>query len=224
MGYNSNHSTSKKIREKQKQERLGEEKLNNQGYLMKIIEYNKTEEIIVEFQDKYKAKIKTRYPDFTKGKVGNPYHPNAQGGMIGSKYPAKVNGKITKEYFTWKNMLKKCINIQENICDEWKIFENFYEWLHGQDNFDNFINGKGWIISKDIIKDNNVYSPDTCFLVSQNVNQLFIKRELNTDVSKDILQSYKEYMENKIKEVAKKEYDKGNITKECYKAMISYKI
>ncbi len=225
MGYNSNHSTSKATRERQKKERLGEERLNNQGCLMEIVEYDKTENIIVEFQDKYKSRVVTRYKDFIKGSVKNPYYPNVYGGMIGSKYPAKVNGKISKEYYIWKNMLMDCANTQDVwCCNEWMLFENFYEWLHKQSNFDKFINGKRWIISKDIIKDNNIYSPDTCFLISQKVNILFINRELNTDVSDSILQMYKEHVENKIKRVAREELADENITEECYKAMMDYKM
>lgn len=45
--------------------RLGEEKLNNQGCLMKIVEYSKCDDIVVEFQDKYKCRIRTRYSHFS---------------------------------------------------------------------------------------------------------------------------------------------------------------
>lgn len=225
MGYNSNHSTSKATRERQKKERLGEERLNNQGCLMKIVDYDKTESIVVEFQDEYKGRITTRYNEFAKGKVKNPYYLNSYGGMIGVKYPAKVNGKITKEYYTWKNILVDCYNDKNtSCCNEWLLYENFYEWLHEQENFDKFLNGKGWIVTKNIIKNNNIYSPDTCFLVSQNVNRLFTKRELNTDVSENVLQSYKEHMENIIKKIAKEEYENYNIVKECYNAMIRYEV
>jgi hypothetical protein len=224
MGYNSNHSTSKETREHQKKERLGERRLNNQGCLMKVVEYDKTENIVVEFQDKYKAKVITRYNEFAKGKVKNPYYPNVYGGMIGNKYPAKVDGKISKEYFTWKNMLVDCCNRDVSCCEEWLLFDNFYEWLHKQENFERFLNGRRWTISKDIIKNNNVYSPDACFLISQKVKRLFMKRELNTDVSNSVLHAYKEHMENKIKRIAKEELAGGNITEECYKAMMNYKI
>ena len=50
---------SKKELEKNKVERTGIEKLNKQGSLMKIIEYNGTQNIIIEFQDKYKYKKKS---------------------------------------------------------------------------------------------------------------------------------------------------------------------
>ena len=170
-------------------ERLGEERLNNQGCLMKIVEYVEALNITVEFQDKYNARIKSRYDDFIKGNIKNPYHPSVCGvGMIGVKYPATINGVITKEYNAWKHMLDRCYNDKiknkypsyENTicCDEWLLYENFYNWLHSQENFDKWLNGKRWALDKDIlIKGNKVYSPETCCLVPQNVNVLFTKRE-----------------------------------------------
>lgn len=35
---------------------------------------------------------------------------------------------------------------------------------------------------------------------------------------------YKPYKENMIKQVAEKEYRKGNITKKCYEAMMDYEV
>lgn len=43
-----------------KGQRVGEEKYNNQKYLMKIIEYKNANDIVVEFQDEYKTRINTR--------------------------------------------------------------------------------------------------------------------------------------------------------------------
>lgn len=226
MGYNSNHSTSKATREKQKVKRLGKERYNNQGCLMKVVEYEKTSGIVVEFQDEYKAKVITRYNEFAKGKVRNPYHPNVYGGMIGDKYPAKVNGRISKEYYVWKNMLKDCTdNILFTCCKEWLLFENFYEWLHEQENFEKFLSGDRWVLSKNIIKNNNLFSPETCFLVPQNVNRLFIEQDLNVDdVPERVVLEYKEHMKKIIRLTAKEEFLNGNITERCYQAMMDYKL
>lgn len=227
LGNNSRHSTSKVTRERQKAERLGKKRLNNQGCLMCIVEYNKTEDIIVEFQDEYKGKVNSRYKDFIKGSIKNPYYPNVYGGMIGSKYPAKVNGKVSKEYFTWHNMLMDCADNTKDIicCDEWLLFENFYEWLHLQSNFDKFIQGSKWTISKDIIANNNVYSPETCYLISPKIKQLFVKQELNINgVSEEVIQEYKQHKEKIIKRIAKEEFLNGNITEDCYNALLNYKV
>lgn len=169
---------------RKRKDRLGEENLNYQNCLMKIIEYNNANDIVVEFQDKYKIRVHTTYSHFLSGCVKNPYYPSVYGvGMVGVKYPLQK-----KEYEAWHDMLKRCFNknIKEKYatykevtcCDEWLLYENFYEWLHNQDNFDKWLNEKNWCLDKDIlIKGNKIYSPETCCLVPNDVNVLFTKRD-----------------------------------------------
>ena len=76
--------------------RIGEEKLNNQGCIMKIIQYENAHNIIVEFQDKYKAKIHTNYDNFLRGGVRNPYHCSiCKVACIGNT-KVKINNKDKK--------------------------------------------------------------------------------------------------------------------------------
>ena len=257
---------SKREVEKQKADRLGEEKLNHQGCLMKIISYNKVSDIVVEFQDKYKTKVHTEYGNFLSGGVKNPYCPSVfEIGVIGTKYPLKVDGKQTKEYQVWKAMLQRCYDEKYKkrystyksiiCCNEWLLFENFYEWLHEQENFDKWIVSERWAIDKDIlIKRNKLYSPETCCLVPQSVNTIFTKHNLdrgnlpigvtkhgkvfqtrcqnpilnksiclgNYSTINEAFQAYKAYKEDIIKQVAEIEYQNGNITKQCYEAMMNY--
>lgn len=171
-----------------KENRVGETNVNHQGCLMKIVEYNSNNNMVIEFQDKYKARIHCIYQAFCNGQVKNPYYPQVCGvGMIGIKYHAKPNGKMTKEYSTWKSMLHRCFDIKHKekyieykdiiCCEEWLLYENFYEWLHEQPNFNKWLNSKRWAIDKDIlVKNNKIYSPETCCLVPQNVNSLFTNR------------------------------------------------
>lgn len=250
--------------------RLYEEKLNNQGSLMKIVEYNSSHNIIVEFQDEYRTKIKTTYYEFETGKITNPYFPYVLSvGIIGNKYKSVVDGKQTKEYVTWLNMMKRCFDASykeknptyQNVacCKEWLLYENFYEWLHSQSNFDKWYHGNRWALDKDISsKSDKTYSPENCFLIPNNINQMFVKSNkkkscLPTGVTKfkdkfdaycknplikngynkylgrfsnpiNAFFAYKTYKEGVIKEIAKIEFDKGNITEECYKAMMNYKV
>ena len=53
--------------------RIGEIKQNNQGSIMKIIEYNAYNDVLVEFQDDFKYKVKTNYRAFTDGLIKNRY-------------------------------------------------------------------------------------------------------------------------------------------------------
>ena len=168
---------------------LNEEKLNNQGSPMRIVEYIDNRNIVVEFQDEYRIRVKTTYGNFKLGSVRNPYAPTVCSvGISGNKYPIVENGKPAKEYNMWRNIISRCYsnrvkNLQPTYtdvecCDEWLLFENFYDWLHSQPNFDKWCNGSRWAIDKDIlVKGNKVYSPDVCCLIPQNVNCLFLKRE-----------------------------------------------
>lgn len=167
-------------------ERLGEERLNNYGCLMRITKYNNSSDMFVEFQDEYRAVVHAAYRDFKDGNVKNPYSPNVYGGKIGIKYPSKLNGKMTKEYNVWIDMLQRCFRKEwknknptykdVTCCKEWLLYENFYEWLHSQENFDKWSSGEKWALDKDIlIKGNKMYSPETCCLVPCIVNGLFTK-------------------------------------------------
>lgn len=60
---------NKKRTEEQRKERLGKENINKSGLKCKIVEYNNTTDIIVEFEDGYRKK--TTYDNFLKGHVEN---------------------------------------------------------------------------------------------------------------------------------------------------------
>lgn len=248
--------------------RLGEDGINNQGCLMFIDKYNNYSDIIVKFKDNYGATVHTNYKAFKNGYVKNPYYPSICGvGMVGVKRTKFINGRPIKEYTTWYNMICRCYNEKEkekyptysnvSCCHEWLLYENFYEWLHCQSNFDRWLNGELWAIDKDIlIKGNKTYSPETCCLVPQNVNKLFLKQDNHRgkypigickdndeflvqcmnpiigklkkigryDVLEEAFQAYKIYKEDIIKQVTQIEYDKCNITKQCYEAMMNYEV
>lgn len=173
----------------QRKERLGEIKLNKEGCLMKIIEYNNVHDIIVEFQDDYRYTVHTNYNAFLKGNVKNYYFNSIYGiGRIGSKYKISSNRIYTKEYVTWNNMLRRCYDEEYKdkhetyksviCCAEWLLYENFYEWLHSQENFDKWLNEEGWALDKDIlVKGNKIYSPETCYLIPNYINKLFTKSD-----------------------------------------------
>ena len=88
----------------------------------------------------------------------------------------KVTGKVTycPFYVTWANMLKRCYSFkyQENrrkyrdcyVCEEWLKFSNFKDWMGKQE-------WRGNHLDKDLlVKDNKVYSPETCIFISPKIN------------------------------------------------------
>lgn len=180
-------SNLKDIRERQKIDRVGMEAYNNNGELMKIIEYNSSSDVLIEFQDEYRYQVRTQYTNFTHGNIKNLFAKSILGvGITGNKYPTRINGIKEKEYDTWLKMLRRCYSEKDKAkrptykdvtcCEEWLYYPNFYEWLHSQENFDQWYKGERWAIDKDIlVKGNKIYSPETCCLVPEYVNALFIK-------------------------------------------------
>ena len=99
------------------------------------------------------------------------------------KFKSKENGKQTKVYTTWKNMLRRCTDIEYKekyptyygvtCSNEWKYFQNFAEWFN--ENYYN-IEGQKMCLDKDILyKGNKIYSSKTCIFVPNEINSLFTK-------------------------------------------------
>ena len=125
-----------------------------------------------------------RLNNIRNGKVKDTYSSSVHGvGVLGTKYPSKVNGVKTKEYTLWCNMLRRCYSdgfkkqqpTYESceVSDKFKSYEYFYEWCHKQIGFNN----EGWHLDKDLlVKGNKVYSEHTCVFIPREINQLLTKR------------------------------------------------
>lgn len=93
-------------------------------------------------------------------------------------------GEYSTRHFSakiWRGVITRCYGSHDkykhyNDCtveNHWHNMQNFCEWYMSQKGFD-----KAWAIDKDIIvKDNKVYSPDTCVLLPQELNNFDAKRE-----------------------------------------------
>ena len=226
---------------------------------MKIIRYNSYYDITVQFQDKYKFERDTTYSNFKKGNVRNPYDKTVLDmGYLGvGKYLTQDETKEnSREYMCWKHMIERCYTEKHadihrayygicTICDEWLNFQTFAEWYDK-----NKYECDGRLhLDKDIrYPGNKIYSQETCLLVPQKINMLFMnkpnKRGLpnGIDIAKSgnfeasyrgkhlgtystLEESYKSYSnakEKRIKEMAD-EY-KNIIPKRVYDALYAYKV
>ena len=171
-----------------REQRIGEENINYQGCVMRVVEYINAANTIVEFQDKYRAKVKCTFLAYTKGQVKNPFYPSVLGiGYIGDTCDKK-NLRRNRKYITWVDMLDRCYGKANNakndsyknrvtICQEWLCYSNFSKWVEEQENY-SFFNDGQWVLDKDIlVKNNTVYSPEKCCLVPKYVNAIFIKEK-----------------------------------------------
>lgn len=176
------------MKRNKRDEYIGKENYNNQGYLMKIISYNTYNDIEVEFAEPYHCILKASTRHFLDGGITNPYAPTVCGvGIVGNKYATNVQGsnKALREYGIWRSVLTRCFDKRykekyptyENASciHEWFYYENIYEWIHEQENF-NIVKNTNYNIDKDILfKGNKLYAPEKCIIIPQRVNKLFTK-------------------------------------------------
>ena len=154
----------------------------------KIVEYNNATNVEIQFL-KTGFETTVQLGHIKSGKVKDPCVPSVYGvGVLGTKYPSKVNGIITKEYKLWMDMLRRCYSdgfkkkqpTYEGceVSENFKSYEHFYEWCHKQIGFGVEGNGNPFQLDKDLlVKGNKVYSEDTCVFIPREINLLLVKRE-----------------------------------------------
>ena len=148
----------------------------------KILKYNGKESVVIQFS-KTGFETVARLQHIKSGGIKDPYSPSLYGvGILGTKYPSTINGRDTKEYVLWRNMLNRCYS---DTCkkkhptyedceasENFKSYEYFYEWCHNQIGFGN----EGWHLDKDLlVKGNKVYSENTCIFLPQEINKILTK-------------------------------------------------
>ena len=148
----------------------------------KVLKYNNKKNIEIEFLKTGYRKV-AEMKEVRNGSIKDPYSPSVCGvGIVGTKYPSRVNGVHTKEYDLWTGMLQRCYSdtIKKKqptyegceVSDNFKSYEYFYEWCQNQIGFSN----KGWHLDKDLlIKGNKVYSENTCVFIPAEINSLLVK-------------------------------------------------
>ena len=166
-------------------DRTGEENYNNFGSKMIIVGYRGALDIDVYFEEYDWTARSIAYSQFKKGTISCPYERRTYGvGYIGEgKYKVKENGKTTKCYDAWTNMLKRCYSkkfhkkyptyINCEVADEWLNFQNFAKWYYN--NYYEIENEKMCLDKDILVKGNKIYSPETCVFVSEKINSLFTK-------------------------------------------------
>ena len=99
--------------------------------------------------------------------------------------PARVEGKLVKEYLLWADMLKRCFSEKYqtkfptykgcNVSDNFLNYSYFYDWCHKQIGFGKVDEkGRSWCLDKDLlIIGNKTYSETTCVFVPNEINVFF---------------------------------------------------
>lgn len=92
---------------------------------------------------------------------------------------------MTKEYVTWKEMIRRCYApnaskkfpayVDVTVCERWKCFQYFCEDIQHLEGYDKWKNNDGHQLDKDILCEKNdikpkIYSPETCIFLSRREN------------------------------------------------------
>ena len=173
---------SKEERNKQIRDRLGLCFITKYGESFVIIKYESIKEVKIKFQNGYEKN--TRWGEIIKDEISTPYSKTVCGiGYLGEgKYTGK---KYPKIYQQWHSMIQRCYDpyhlnkrptyIDCFVCEEWHNFQNFAKWW---DEHVYNCNNEKMCLDKDIlIKGNKIYSPETCSIVPEKINLLFIKSD-----------------------------------------------
>lgn len=160
-----------------KVDRIGQRFQNKEGYWYEIVDYVSSKEVTIKF-DNQDELYTFAYGAVSSGGVKNPYHPNVFGvGYIGvGEFKSAENGKMTKEYRDWSQILHRCYYdtymenkpkyFESEICEEWKNFQTFAKW-HKENYY--IIEGEVMALDKDLFGD-KTYSPDCCVFLPTKIN------------------------------------------------------
>lgn len=121
----------------------------------------------------------TRLSSIKSGNVTNPYYPTVCGiGYLGEgEFKTSNNGKQTRLYILWHNMIQRCYDarvqhrnptyIGVEVCKRWLCFQVFASDIVKMPNY----NKIEFCLDKDILRaKNKIYAPEFCSFVPQEVN------------------------------------------------------
>jgi hypothetical protein len=154
---------------------------NKSGESGYVIKYVNSKEVYLKFD--LTAWIGCfQIDNLKRGEFKDKMSPSAYGvGFVGDgEYKPSKNGKRTKVYDTWTNMLQRCYDLKCqqkhptykgcSVDKEWHNFQNFAQWV--EENYPQ--DGQNYQLDKDhLVKGNKIYSADTCcFLTHQQNNEV----------------------------------------------------
>lgn len=154
--------------------------LNNGGSCT-VLEYHSWDRVTVRHDDRFGHVMVVQSSHLRRGGIKNPYHPSVYGfGFVGvGQHAASVKRTLTREYKVWIGMLQRAYDEKlhkkypsyrdVSVCEEWRNFQVFAEWMKKQPN----AYKEGFQLDKDLmVLGNKVYSPDACSFVPALVNSI----------------------------------------------------
>lgn len=181
-------------------ERIGTEFVTNEGYMVRVIDYKRSNEVLIEFQDEHKYQVWVAWKNLKRGSIRNPFHISVYGIGYGGVLPDGTLPKSSdRAYKVWKSMLERCYSGYEKfksyenvtVCERWHCYANFYEDLPKIKNYEYWLNNPKQRISlnKDmyyvelgIETEHKVYSLETVRFISSSENAKEVAQRRYKDV------------------------------------------
>ncbi len=186
---------------------IGEQFTTKHSGMCTVKSVENLKKITVQFEDGFETTCTLQH--LKEGSVLNPYHPKIYGvGFIGEgEYLCKINGKIHPYYDAWRGCLRRCYDHKWQdrfprykgctFYEGWYNYQDFSKWSDQQ------IFYPGYKLDKDlIVYGNNVYGPETCVYLPNELNCIiaehWLDRALPKGVNKvlDFEKSKKKYTAN----------------------------
>jgi len=162
--------------------------INNTPF--EIVNYESNKKVEIKFLDENEYTYITRLDHILENNVKNPFQKTILDvGCLGlykeHSHLIMENGKHSKCYDTWRDMLVRCYDkkslkklptyIDCKVSDEWLNYDNFAFWF---DKNYYTVENETMCLDKDIIvKHNKIYNSDNCCFVPDRINKLFIRNE-----------------------------------------------
>lgn len=230
---------------------VGQKFMTKQGDEIEVVCYQDPKHITIRFKEGHTLVV--RMHDIKRGFIMNPLHPMTYGvGYLGvGKYKTKINKKFTPYYKLWNKVMERCYSFNFHkrnptykdcsVDERWHNFQVFAEWFEN-----NYI--EGFELDKDLIlKNNKIYSIETCCFLPKVLNQIFVSKPKSKkglprgvtevknryssyyrkhlgsfDTPEEAFEAYKIAKEKRIKDLADKW--KPFIKEVAYEAMYIWKI
>lgn len=196
------------------------------GEWMQILDYQGKFKVTIKFLDWFGYVTVANMDNIRKGSVKNPYHILANGGYFGAG--PYVASRCMNVYKVWDSMLRRALMHKNNgshqlynncsVCEEWRNFQIFADWYI---KYVSSLNPNySYQIDKDIFQwglVNKIYSPQTCCLIPDQLNDLLNVAEHGTGNGAVIGEQTK----TKIKNLALSMLNDGAILKPVYDKIMS---
>lgn len=166
--------------------KIGEVFASNFGTEYEVLEYLDCYNVKVKFLDLFGFEGWFQSDAVRKGGIRNPYDKTVHGvgymGEGGAETVANKSRLVERE--AWYAMMSRsyCPKFKSKyrkysectVSEDWHCYQNFANWMKNQRFY-----GLGYYLDKDLlVRDNKVYSPDTCVLLPAYINQL-VRRDID---------------------------------------------